>query len=221
MGSSGTTDFNLSIDEVVEEAFERCGMQMTAGYQLKSATRSLNLLFLDWANRGLNLWTIESATHALVKGDKEVAPGEDTVNVLSAVIRETTNGQQQDVSISRISRSEYLNVPNKLSEARPTQYYVQRTITPTIFLWPAADKAYTLVYYRIKRIEDAGAYTNTTDVNFRFLPCLASGLAYMLSLKYAADRTAPLKQIYEEDFLRAANEDRDTASVHFVPSVGQ
>jgi|TARA_R110000737_G_scaffold93884_2_gene127394 hypothetical protein len=221
MGSSGTTDFNLSIDEVVEEAFERCGMQMTAGYQLKSATRSLNLLFLDWANRGLNLWTIESATHALVKGDKEVAPGADTVNVLSAVIRETTNGQQQDVSISRISRSEYLNVPNKLSEARPTQYYVQRTITPTIFLWPAADKAYTLVYYRIKRIEDAGEYTNTTDVNFRFLPCLASGLAYMLSLKYAADRTAPLKQIYEEDFLRAANEDRDTASVHFVPSVGQ
>ena len=221
MGSSGTTDFNLSIDEVVEEAFERCGMQMTAGYQLKSATRSLNLLFLDWANRGLNLWTIESATHALVKGDKEIAPGADTVNVLSAVIRETTNGQQQDVSISRISRSEYLNVPNKLSEARPTQYYVQRTITPTIFLWPAADKAYTLVYYRIKRIEDAGEYTNTTDVNFRFLPCLASGLAYMLSLKYAADRTAPLKQIYEEDFLRAANEDRDTASVHFVPSVGQ
>ena len=221
MGSSGTTDFNLSIDEVVEEAFERCGMQMTAGYQLKSATRSLNLLFLDWANRGLNLWTIESATHALVKGDKEVAPGADTVNVLSAVIRETTNGQQQDVSISRISRSEYLNVPDKLTEARPTQYYVQRTITPTIFLWPAADKAYTLVYYRIKRIEDAGEYTNTTDVNFRFLPCLASGLAYMLSLKYAADRTAPLKQIYEEDFLRAANEDRDTASVHFVPSVGQ
>jgi len=220
MASSGTTDFDLSIDEIVEEAFERCGMQMTGGYQLKSATRSLNLLFLDWANRGLNLWTIESATKALVKGDKEVAPGADTVNVLSAVIRQTTNGQQQDVNISRISRSEYLNVPNKLTEARPTQYYVQRTIAPTIFLWPAADKDYTLVYYRIRRIQDAGAYTNTTDVNFRFLPCLASGLAYMLSLKFAADRTVALKTIYEEDFQRAANEDRDTASVHFVPSVG-
>jgi len=179
----------------------------------------LNLLFLDWANRGLNLWTIEQATSVLAKGTKEVLPGADTVNVLSAVIRDTVNGQQQDVSISRISRSEYLNVPNKLTEARPTQYYVQRTITPTIFLWPAADKAYTLVYYRIRRIQDAGAYTNTADVNFRFLPCLASGLAYMLSLKFAADRTTGLKAIYEEDFLRAANEDRDTASVHFVPSV--
>ena len=206
-------------DEIVEEAFERCGMQMTAGYQLTSATRSLNLLFLDWANRGLNLWTIEQATSVLAKGTKEVLPGADTVNVLSAVIRDTVNGQQQDVSISRISRSEYLNVPNKLTEARPTQYYVQRTITPTIFLWPAADKAYTLVYYRIRRIQDAGDYTNTADVNFRFLPCLASGLAYMLSLKFAADRTTGLKAIYEEDFLRAANEDRDTASVHFVPSV--
>ena len=189
MATSGTTDFNLAIDEIVEEAFERCGMQMTSGYQLTSATRSLNLLFLDWANRGLNLWTIEQATAALVKGTTEVAPGADTVNVLSAVIRDTVGGQQQDVSIDRISRSEYLNVPNKLTEARPTQYYVQRTITPTIFLWPAADKAYTLVYYRIRRMQDAGAYTNTTDVNFRFLPCLASGLAYMISLKYAPDRS--------------------------------
>ena len=164
--------------------------------------------------------TIEQATSALTKGVKEVSPGADTVNVLSAVVRQTINGQQQDVSISRISRSEYLNVPNKLTEARPTQYYVQRTISPTIFLWPAADKDYTLVYYRIRRIQDAGAYTNTTDVNFRFLPCLASGLAYMLSLKFAAERTQGLKAIYEEDFLRAAEEDRDTASVHFVPSVG-
>jgi hypothetical protein len=219
MATSNSTDFNLAIDEIVEEAFERCGMQMTAGYQLTSATRSLNLLFLDWANRGLNLWTIEQATSVLAKGTKEVCRGAETVNVLSAVIRDTINGQQQDVSISRISRSEYLNVPNKLTEARPTQYYVQRTITPTIFLWPAADKAYTLVYYRIRRIQDAGAYTNVADVNFRFLPCLASGLAYMLSLKFAADRTTALKAIYEEDFLRAANEDRDTASVHFVPSV--
>ena len=108
MATSNTTDFNLAIDEIVEEAFERCGMQMTSGYQLTSATRSLNLLFLDWANRGLNLWTIEEATSALVKGTKEVLPGTDTVNVLSAVIRDTVGGQQQDVSISRISRSEYL-----------------------------------------------------------------------------------------------------------------
>lgn len=220
MATSGTTDFNLSIDDIIEEAFERCGMQVTEGYQLSSARRSLNLLFLDWANRGLNLWTVEQATQALSQGDGSVAVGTDTVNVLSAVIRQTINGQQQDISIDRIGRAEYLNVPNKLTQARPTQYYVERSNTPTVYLYPAADKDYTLVYYRIRRMDDAGAYTNTSDVNFRFLPCLASGLAYMISMKYAPDRTGPLKQIYEEDFKRAADEDRDTASFNVVPQVG-
>ena len=220
MATSGTTDFNLSIDDLVEEAFERCGMQMTAGYQLSSARRSLNLLFLDWANRGLNLWTIEQATKALVQGDSVVNLPTDTVNVLTAVIRQTTNGQQQDINIERIGRQEYLNVPNKLTQARPSQIYVERTSAPKVYLYPAADKAYTLVYYRIRRMEDAGNYTNTTDVNFRFLPCLASGLAYMLSLKYAPDRTGALQQMYEQDFDRAAQEDRDTASTYVLPDVG-
>ena len=220
MATSGTTDFNLSIDDLVEEAFERCGMQMTAGYQLNSARRSLNLLFLDWANRGLNLWTIEQATYALVQGDAEISLPTDTVNVLTAVIRQTTNGQQQDINIERIGREEYLNVPDKLTQARPSQIYIERTNTPKAYLYPAADKAYTLVYYRIRRMEDAGNYTSTTDVNFRFLPCLASGLAYMLSLKYAPDRTGALQQMYEQDFTRAAQEDRDTASTYFLPDVG-
>jgi hypothetical protein len=220
MATSGTTDFNLSIDDLVEEAFERCGMQMTAGYQLSSARRSLNLLFLDWANRGLNLWTIEQATKALVQGDSVVSLPTDTVNVLTAVIRQTINGQQQDINIERIGRQEYLNVPNKLTQARPSQIYVERTSAPKVYLYPAADKAYTLVYYRIRRMEDAGDYTNTTDVNFRFLPCLASGLAYMLSLKYAPDRTGALQQMYEQDFDRAAQEDRDTASTYILPDVG-
>ncbi len=220
MATSGTTDFNLSIDDLVEEAFERCGMQMTAGYQLNSARRSLNLLFLDWANRGLNLWTIEQATYALVQGDAEISLPTDTVNVLTAVIRQTTNGQQQDINLERIGRQEYLNVPNKLTQARPSQIYVERTSAPKVYLYPAADKAYTLVYYRIRRMEDAGNYTNTTDVNFRFLPCLASGLAYMLSLKYAPDRTGALQQMYEQDFDRAAQEDRDTASTYVLPDVG-
>ena len=220
MATSGTTDFNLSIDDLVEEAFERCGMQMTAGYQLNSARRSLNLLFLDWANRGLNLWTIEQATKSLVQGDSVVNLPTDTVNVLTAVIRQTTNGQQQDINLERIGRQEYLNVPNKLTQARPSQIYVERTSAPKVYLYPAADKAYTLVYYRIRRMEDAGDYTNTTDVNFRFLPCLASGLAYMLSLKYAPDRTGALQQMYEQDFDRAAQEDRDTASTYVLPDVG-
>jgi hypothetical protein len=156
----------------------------------------------------------------LSQGDGSVAVGTDTVNVLSAVIRQTINGQQQDISIDRIGRAEYLNLPNKLTQARPSQYYVERSNTPTVYLYPSADKDYTLLYYRIRRMDDAGGYTNTSDVNFRFLPCLASGLAYMISMKYSPDRTGPLKQIYEEDFKRAAEEDRDTASFNVVPQVG-
>jgi hypothetical protein len=219
MATSGTTDFNLSIDDIVEEAFERCGMQVTNGYQLNSARRSLNLLFLDWANRGLNLWTIEQATYNLTAGVNEILLAEDTVNVLSAVIRDYSQSPSTDITIDRISREEYLNVPDKTTQARPAQYYVQRTNVPKVFFYPAADMNYGFVYYRIRRIQDAGIYTNTTDVNFRFLPCLASGLAYQISLKYAPERTVMLKQIYEEDFSRAAAEDRDTASVSFVPQI--
>lgn len=220
MATSGTTTFDLSIDDIVEEAFERCGMRMQSGYQLSSARRSLNLLFLDWANRGLNLWTIEQATYALTAGDNEISLPTDTVNVLSAVIRQTISGAQSDINIERISREEYLNVPDKTTRARPAQYYVQRTNTPKVFFYPAADQSYTFVYYKIRRIQDAGDYTNTADVNFRFLPCLTSGLAYYLSLKFAPDRTGALKAMYEEDFQRAAFEDRDTASVSFIPDLG-
>jgi hypothetical protein len=220
MATSGTTTFNLSIDDLIEEAFERCGMRPTSGYQLTSARRSLNLLFLDWANRGLNLWTIEQATYALTAGINEISLDASVVNVLEAVIRQNNQGINTDVYIERISREDWLNVPDKTTQARPAQFYVQRTNIPKVFFYPAADQDYTFVYYRIRRIQDAGAYTNDADVNFRFLPCLTSGLAYYLALKFAPDRTAALKAIYEEDFLRAAMEDRDTASVQFVPDLG-
>ena len=221
MATSGTTDFNLSIDDLIEEAFERCGMRPTAGYQLSSARRSLNLLFLDWANRGLNLWTIEQATYTLSPGGYEITLGSDTVNVLSAVIRLPGVSPQQDITLDRISCEEYLDLPDKTVQAQPAQLYVQRANTFKVFLYPSPNLAYTLVYYRIRRIQDAGTYTNTADVNFRFLPCLASGLAYQISLKYAPERTVMLKQIYEEDFARAAAEDRDTASALFIPDFGQ
>lgn len=220
MATSGTTTFNLSIDDLVEEAFERCGMRPQSGYQLSSARRSLNLLFLDWANRGLNLWTIEQATYALVQGTNEISLDASVVNVLEAVIRDPSAGVSTDIYIERISREDYLNVPDKTTQARPAQFYVQRTNIPKVFFYPAADKNYTFVYYRIRRIQDAGDYTNTADVNFRFLPCLASGLAYYLSLKFSPERASALKAIYEEDFQRAASEDRDTASVQFVPDLG-
>lgn len=220
MATSGTTDFNLSIDDLVEEAFERCGMRNTSGYQLNSARRSLNLLFLDWANRGLNLWTIEQSTYTLTQGVNEITLPTDTVNVLEAVIRQNVQGTNSDIYIERISREDWLNVPDKSTQARPSQFYVQRANTPKVFFYPAADQTYTFVYYRIRRIQDAGGYTNTTDINFRFLPCIASGLAYQLALKFAPDRLTALKAIYEEDFNRAALEDRDTASVQFVPDLG-
>ena len=221
MATSGTTDFTLQIDDIVEDAFERCGMRMTSGYQLNSARRSLNLIFLDWANRGLNLWTIEQATYALSQGTNEITLANDTVNVLSAVIRDSSTSPSSDITIDRIGREEYLNIPDKTTQARPAQYYVQRANTFKVFLYPASSSnTYTFVYYRIRRIQDAGSYTNTSDVNFRFLPCLVSGLSYQLALKYAPERVEALKAYYEEDFKRAADEDRDTASLHLVPDMG-
>lgn len=220
MTTSGTASFDLNIDDLVEESYERLGMRMTSGNQLKTARRSMNLLFLDWANRGLNLWTIEQATLSIAQGDNELALPVDTVNVLTAVVRDPSASPIIDININRISRAEYLNVPDKTTEARPAQFYVERTNAPKVYLYPAADKAYTLLYYRIRRIQDAGDYTNTTDINFRFLPCLVAGLSYYLALKFAPDRIAVLKQIYEEEFARAAAEDRDTASFFIVPDVG-
>ena len=220
MATSGTTVFNLDIDDLVEEAFERCGMQMTNGKQLSTARRSLNLMFLEWANRGLNLWTIELATYSLVQGDTEISLPTNTVNVLSAVIRLTNQTPATDIIIERISREQYLDVPDKTTQAQPAQYYVQRTNIPKVFLYPTPNQPYQLRYYYIRRIEDAGDYTNTADVNFRFLPCLAAGLSYYLSLKYAPERTQGLKAIYEEEFARAAAEDRDIASTYFVPDLG-
>jgi hypothetical protein len=141
MTTSGTTVFDLQIDELIEEAFERCGMQMTSGNQLKSARRSLNLLFLEWANRGLNLWTIEQASYPLVEGQNEVILDTDTVNVLSAVIRDLSQSPPVDITIDRISRAEYLHIPDKTTKARPAQLYVERTIVPKVFLYPAASSS--------------------------------------------------------------------------------
>lgn len=221
MATSETTDFNLSIDELVQEAFERCGMEVTSGNQLKSARRSLNLMFLDWANRGLNLWTIEEATHTFTTSVQSIELPEDTVQVLTAVIRDMTQSPYVDITIDPITRAEYLDVPDKTTVARPAQYYVQRTNVPEVFFYPqpTGGSVYQFRYYRIRRIQDAGAYSNTADVNFRFLPCLVAGLAYYLSLKYAADRTAGLKAIYEEEWARAAAEDRETARISFVPQL--
>lgn len=215
MATSNSTSFDLNVDDAIEESYERCGVRMTSGYQLNSARRSLNLLFLEWANRGLNLWTIEQGALSFIASTNFYNLPTDTVNILTAVINDTN-----DIAIDRISRAEYLNIPNKTTTGRPSQYYVERTNVPKLYVYPSPDKAYSFKYYRIRRIQDSGQYTNTLDVNFRFLPCLTAGLAYYLSLKIAPERTQSLKLFYEEEFARAAAEDRDTASVSFVPQVG-
>jgi hypothetical protein len=222
MATSGVATFNPDFLDLIEEAYERCGIENRTGYDLRTARRSLDIMFAEWASRGLNLWTIEQRSLSLVPGTSQYALPLDTVNILSAVIRTGTGQNQQDVTIDRISRAEYLHVPNKNTQSRPAQFYVERTAAPQLYLYPAPDATvpYIFQYYTIRRIQDAGDASNTADVDFRFLPCLVAGLAYYLSLKKAPDRVVMLKQIYEEEFQRAAYADRDTASVFLLPAGG-
>jgi hypothetical protein len=221
MATSGSKDFELDVADYIEEAFERCGTEVRTGYDLKTARRSLNLMLADWANRGLNRWTIEQTSTAIVAGTANYNLGADTIDVLSAVIR-TNAGQsdQSDIILTRVSRDAYINIPSKNTQARPTQYYMDRQINPQIKLWPTPDSAttYTLVYDRLVRMDDADTATNTLELPFRFYPCLAAGLAYYLSMKKAPDRIQILKAVYEEEFERAAAEDRDRASLSLTPS---
>jgi hypothetical protein len=221
MATSGTSSFAPDFTEIIEEAYERCGKQDRTGYDLRTARRSLNLLFSEWANRGLNLWTIEQRSLVLSTTTAEYALPLDTINVLSAVIRSGTGSTQLDITLDRISRAEYLHTPSKNLSGRPAQYYVERSATPKVLFEPSPDgtAGYTFVYYALRRMEDVGDYTNTADLSFRFLPSMVAGLSYYLSLKIAPDRTVLLKQLYEEEFQRAAYEDRDTASLRLVPDM--
>jgi len=293
MAVSGSVDFEPDVAEYIEEAFERCGLIVNSGYDLKTAKRSLNLLFADWANRGLNRWTIEQVSLPLVTGVADYPAGilniivgtvnafiegenitgvtsgatalitsatsatvfaitipsgtfvagetivgetsgasttvtsavdfsnvRSTIDVLSAVIRQNDgSGNQSDIAIGRISRDTYINIPSKTTTARPTQFYIDRQITPIVKLWSTPDAlTYTLVFDRLVRINDVDDPQNTVDVPFRFYPCLAAGLAYYLSLKKAPSRVQLLKAVYEEEFERAAAEDRDRASLTLTPS---
>ena len=223
---ASTANFDFSIDEIVEEAFERCGLQDRSGYQLKTARRSLNLLLAEWSNRGLNLWTIQKQTAALAADVISLAgtalygsganDASQIVEITDVVIRDSNNNEY---NCSPISRSTYLNYTVKTSGGRPTQYYFEKTINPTLYLYPAADSAYTVVYYAMLRMKDSGDYTNNNEIPFSFLPCLTAGLAYYIAMKYAPDRIGILKQVYEEEFKRAADTNREDVSSHFVPKV--
>ena len=220
MTVSNSTDFELDVADYVEEAFERCGLEVRTGYDLRTATRSLNLMLADWANRGLNRWTMAQTSTSLTSGTADYTLGADTIDILSAVIRTGTGTNQSDISLSRLSRDGYISITNKNTTGRPTQFYVDRQINPIVKLWPTPDSAdtYTLVYDRLVRMDDADSATNTLDVPFRFYPCLAAGLAYYLALKKAPERIQVLKAVYEEEFERAAAEDRDRATLSLTPS---
>ena len=223
MATSGSVTFNLNIDEIIDEGYERCGMSTASGYDLRSARRSLDLLFAEWGNRGIHLWKVSLNEVALVAGTATYSVASNVNDVLEAYIS-TTNAagntsSTNDISLTKIDRSAYAALPNKLQTGQPSQYFVDRQSTPQIFLYLAPDASTftTLKFYTIDRIQDAGGYTNQADVVYRFLPCMCSGLAYYLSIKKAPDRIQILKQLYEDELLRALNEDGQRASVYISP----
>lgn len=239
MTTSGTASFDLDLNNIVEEAFERCGKESRSGYDLRTARRSLNLLTVEWANRGVNLWTIEQGSIALNESQSVYDLPVNTIDLLEHVTRTGTGQNQQDLAITRISVSTYATIPNKNATGRPIQVWVDRqsgaqypsgggpagtdSISgidyPKIYVWPAPDQSdyYTFVYWRLRRIQDAGNGVQTQDIPFRFLNCLISGLAYYLSAKIAPDRMQMLKGQYDEQWTYATQEDRDKSAVRFVP----
>jgi len=221
MATSGTTAFDLDFTEIAEEAWERAGREMRTGYDLRTARRSMNLMLIEWQNRGINMWTVDEGTLPLVSGTGTYTLPADTIDLLEHVIRMGSGTSQNDVSLNRISVSSYSTIPNKNATGKPLQIYINRlAAAPEASVWPIPDSDnYTLQYWRMRRIEDAGSGVNTADVNFRFLPCLVAGLAYYIALKVPEfeARLPMLKQEYEESFLRASEEDREKATLRLVP----
>ena len=225
MAVSGSKDFELDVADYVEEAFERCGLELRTGYDLKTATRSLNLMLAEWANRGLNQWTVAQKTIPMVADttvyDVDSTNPTATIDVLDVFIRETIGGTATDVPLSRMSRAEYSHVATKTSTGKPNQFYVNKLLSPTITVWPAPDKSstYTVYVNALSRMDDADAGANTMQVPFRFYPCLAAGLAYYIALKKAPDRVQMLKSLYEEEFDRALSQDEERASFRVSPDL--
>ena len=221
---ASTANFDLSIDEIAEEAYERCGLQVRSGYDLQTARRSLNLMLAEWANRGLNLWTIQLQEKTITAGTNNLTgldlfgsgqeAAQQIIDITDLAISDSSNN---DFSATPISRSTYLNIAVKTTSGRPTQYYFERTINPRLYLYPQADTTYTLKYYALLRMKDAGEYTNNAEIPFRFLPCMTAGLAYYIAMKKAPERIQLLKQVYEDEFQRAAAQDGERSSLFLTP----
>jgi hypothetical protein len=230
MATSGTSGFNLDFTEIAEEAWERAGREMRSGYDLRTARRSMNLMTIEWQNRGINMWTIDEGTIDLLQGVSTYDLPADTIDLLDHVIRTNpgNTSTQSDLTISRISVSTYASIPAKLDQGRPIQVWIQRLRdAPKITVWPIPDQGtvgtpyYVFKYYRLRRIQDAGDGAETADVNFRFLPALVAGLAYQIAVKTPelAPRVPMLKEMYDEQFDLAAGEDREKAPIRLVPRI--
>ncbi len=214
MALSDSKDFELDVAEYIEEAFERCGLEVRTGYDLRTAKRSLNLMLAEWANRGLNQWTIKQRSLSLVQGDGEYPLGADIIDVLSVVLRRDNT----DYALGRVSRDTFITIPNKTTQSRPAQFFLDRQNTPNLKIWPVPENSTDVIFYDgLTRMDDADTQVNTLDMPFRFYPCLAAGLAYYISMKRAPDRIQLLKAVYEEEFERAMTEDRDRSSFNVVP----
>ena len=216
MATSGSRDFNLDVGEVIEEAYERCGLEVRTGYDARTARRSLNLMFAEWANRGLNLWTVKQGTITLTQGQAQETLLDDVVDLLDVVVRRDNT----DFEVERISRGEYATLPNKTTQGRTSQYWLNRQVGPVINLWAVPENSTDqLIYYYVRRIEDADSLVDTTDMPFRFFPCMVAGLAYYMAMKRAPERVQLLKTVYEEEFQRAADEDQGRTPLKLQPSL--
>ena len=221
MTTTGTTNFTLTANEIIEEAYERIGVEVRSGYQYRSARRSMSLLLAEMANMGLNLWTVESGVLPLATGTKTYQLPADTVYLLEHVIRQTTAGQTTDINITRVSVSTYATIPNKETLGRPVQIYIDRQRdNPQFTVWPVPENnTYSLAYWRLRRMQDAGSGDSTFDVPFRFFNAIVAGLAYHLAVKYAPERAEMLKVGFNDSLILAQDEDRERADITFAPKV--
>lgn len=224
MPTSGTTNFNLDVTEMIEEAFEMVGKELRGGYDVKTARRSLDLLTKEWGNRGINFWTIKEVIEPVSSGTKTVTLETDTIDVLDAVWRVNPGSvDQNDRTLTRISVKEWAQTSNKNMTSLPTQFWINRTSPPVMQLWPVPVSDGYLVYWKLRHIEDTGSYQNNMDIPARFLPAMTAGLAYYLAVKTpgADDRIPLLQQEYERQFKLASEEDHERASLFLLPGISR
>jgi hypothetical protein len=219
MATSGTKTFSLDTAAVMEEAYELAGLELRTGYDAVTARRSLNIMFSDWANRGVNVWTIAQVNFTVTEGTANYTLNSYDIDILDAVLRRTIGSTVTDIQLTSIGREEYLNIPTKETKGRPIEYFLDRQTTPVLYLWPTPENSTDIVVSnRIQRMDDISASVNDPDVPSRFMAPMVSGLAFYLAVKKNPERIAILKPMYEEDFARAVAGDQGRTSLHLVPS---